>query len=93
MTHTVPRELSLCYELDGTHPNVSVVFKPATIIGKLVKYIQKKKNVSDIAVYYGDERLQVTKTFADYNIGAGASLTVKKVYTLPPASPSEDEAE
>ena len=97
MADAVPRSLSLLYELDGTHPSVSVVFKPATIIGKLVKYMasgpKKKKNVSDIAVYYGDERLQVTKTFADYNIGAGASLTVKKLYTLPPASPSEDEAE
>ena len=93
MAGAVPRELSLVYELDGTHPSVLIVFKPATIIGRLVTYIKRHTNVSDIAVYYGDERLQVTKTFADYNIGAGASLTVKKIYTFPPASPSEDEAE
>lgn len=87
------RSLELRYELDGNHPNANVVFYPRTRIGKLVDYIKTKKHVSDIAVYHGDEPLDATKTFADYNIGEGASLTVKKFYTWPPASPSEDEAE
>jgi len=70
----IPRTLSLRYELAGTHPNASVAFYPETKIGKLVDHIKAKKNVSDIAVYSGDEPLSPTKTFGAYNIGTGATL-------------------
>ena len=87
----ISRTLELRYELAGTHRNATVAFYPETKIGKLVDHIKAKKNVSDIAVYSGDQPLSPTKTFGDYNIGAGATLTVKKFYTLPPSSPEEDE--
>lgn len=89
----ISRTLELRYELVGTHPNASVAFYPETKIGKLVDHIKTNKKVSDIAVYSGEEPLDPTKTFGDYNIGAGASLTVKKFYVLSPTPPSEDEAD
>ena len=87
------RTLELRYEMGGTHANSTVAFKSNTVIGALVDYIKTNKKVSDIAVYSGEEPLDPTKTFGDYNIGEGASLTVKKFYVLPPTPPSEDEAD
>ena len=84
------RTLELRYELDGTQ-SIKVVFYPNTIIGKLKDHMQKKLkrlHISDIALFYGDVELDATKRMRDYNIGEGAVLTLKYVFTLPPASPS-----
>ena len=86
------RTLELCYELDGMH-KMEVFFYPNTIIGKLKDHMQKKLkklHSSDIALFYGDVELDATKRMRDYNIGEGAVLRVKNVYTLPPARPSPE---
>ena len=83
------RTLELCYEFDGMH-SVSVTFYPNTMIGKLIEYMKIRVDSSDIALYYGDVKLDGEKTMREYNIPTGAKLTVKKFFTLPPSSPSPE---
>ena len=86
------RTLELRYELDGMQ-KVEVVFYPKTMIGKLKEHMQKKLaelHCADMTLFYGDVELDATKRMRDYNIGEGAVLTLKYVFTLPPASPSPE---
>lgn len=83
------RTLELRYEFDGVH-SLPVRFYPTTIIGKLIDYMKNVMNSSEIAFYYGDVKLDADKTMRDYNIPAGAILTVKKFFTLWPDSPSPE---
>ena len=104
MANSELRKLELRYELDDMHWIKEVLhFLPGMSISALVSKIKENDNVSkvvddvvDIAVFYDEVQMDVVKTFAECNIPAGAILTVKKVFTLPPSSPSpesESEAE
>ena len=84
------RTLYLCYELDGPK-SIDVGYYRSTIVGKLIDYMQAMLGSSDgIAFFYGDVQMDATKTMGEYNIreDTDAYITVKTVYTHPPASPS-----
>ena len=104
MANSKQRELELRYELDGMEwVKEFLQWHPGMLISALVRFIKEKPQVSkiidevvDIAVFYGELQLDVDQTFAQCNFRDGVKLTVKKIYNLPPSSPSpepESEAE
>jgi hypothetical protein len=104
MANSKPRKLELHYEVHGMESVKEFLnWNPNMLIGALVTFIKEKPQVKkmldevvDIAVFYGEVQLDVNQTFAQCNFRDGVKLTVKKVYHLPPSSPSpepESEAE
>jgi hypothetical protein len=104
MANSKQRTLELRYEWDGMERvQESLKWNPGMPVRELVRFIKQKPQVSqfidevvDIAVFYGELQLDVNETFAQCNLRDGVKLTVKKIYNLPPSSPSpepESEAE
>jgi hypothetical protein len=82
------RSLKLRYLFDGVVSPGKVKFFPYTKIGLLINRIKADTNVSDITIFYGDEALDGAKTFSEYNIPSGVTLTVTR--TLPSGTPSPE---